>query len=69
MSDERALRDKLAEVRRELRQTQGELDQQRARHAREQTALQRALEETRREAARLRARLEKAQGNGPPGAP
>lgn len=58
MSDVRALKEKLAEVQRELRQVQGELDKQRALHAREQKALQRALEETRREAARLRARLD-----------
>jgi Sec-independent protein translocase protein TatA len=62
MSDVRALRDTLAEVQRELRRVQGELEKQRARHAREQEALQRTLEETRREAARLRERLGKAEG-------
>lgn len=64
MSDVRALRDKLAEVQRELRQVQAELDTQRARHAREQRALQDTLEEARREAARLRERLGKAEGQG-----
>lgn len=64
MSDVRALRDKLAEVQRELRQVREELDTQRARHAREQRALQDTLEETRREAARLRERLGKAEGQG-----
>lgn len=61
MSELRALQDTLAAVQRELRQTQVELDKQRALHAREQAALQRTLEETRREAARLRARIEKVE--------
>lgn len=65
MSDVRALREKLAEVQRELRQVQGELDKQRAHHAREQKALQRTLEETRREAARLRARLDASDAATP----
>ncbi len=61
MSEVQALQARLAEVQRELRQAQVELDKQRARHAREQLTLQRTLEETRRQAAQLRARLAKVE--------
>jgi hypothetical protein len=63
MSEARALADKLKEVEEELRQARAELDKQRARHAREQAMLEKALEQTRGEAARLRARIEKAQAH------
>ncbi|WP_225411006.1 periplakin [Stigmatella hybrida] len=58
MSDAQELRDKLGAVKKELQQVRAEMDHQRARHAREQKALQLALEKTRQEAARLRARIE-----------
>jgi hypothetical protein len=61
MSEARALSDKLKQVQEELRQTRSQLDTLRTRHAREQEALRKALEETRREAARLRERIEKAE--------
>lgn len=61
MSEERALSDKLKEVQEELRQTRLQLDALRAQHAREQEALREALEDTQREAARLRERIEKAE--------
>lgn len=63
MSEARALSDKLKQVQEELRQTRSQLDALRARHAREQEALREALEETRREAARLRERIEKAEAH------
>lgn len=59
MSDERVLREKLEQVRVELRQAKAELDKQRELHAREQKSLHKSLEDTRKEAARLRARIEK----------
>ncbi|SEU39213.1 periplakin [Stigmatella erecta] len=58
MSDAQELRDKLGEVKKALQQLRAEMDQQRARHAREQEALQIALEKTQREATRLRARID-----------
>lgn len=61
MSDTRALTDKLKEVQEELRQTREQLDKQRAQHTREQVALRKSIEETRREAARLRERVEKVE--------
>jgi predicted nucleic acid-binding Zn-ribbon protein len=61
MSDAQELRDKLGAVKKELQQVRAEMDQQRARHAREQKALQLALEKTRQEAARLRARIEQLE--------
>lgn len=61
MSEARALGDKLKQIQEELRQTRGQLDTLRTQHAREQEALRKALEETRREAARLRERIEKAE--------
>jgi hypothetical protein len=61
MSDARILREKIDQVQAELRQMRAELDKQRTQHARAQQALHEALEDTRREAARLRARLEKAE--------
>jgi predicted nucleic acid-binding Zn-ribbon protein len=61
MSDARALSDKLKQVQEELRQTRSQLDALRTQHAREQEALHKALEETRKEAARLRERIEKAE--------
>jgi hypothetical protein len=61
MSDARELREKIEQVQAELRQTKAELDKQRAQHAREQKSLQANLEATRKEAARLRARIEKAE--------
>ncbi|MDC0709806.1 periplakin [Stigmatella sp. ncwal1] len=57
MSEARELSDKLLEVQKELQQVKAELDRQRAQHAREQKALQLALEKTREEAARLRERI------------
>lgn len=65
MSEARTLKEKLEEVQRELRNVRGEMDAQRARHAREQAALQRTLEETRREAARLRKRVEAVEPREP----
>ncbi|MBN1206129.1 MAG: hypothetical protein JXB05_14525 [Myxococcaceae bacterium] len=62
MSEARALADKLREVQEELRQTRAQLDKQRAQHVREQAALEKALEQTRKEATRLRARLDQAAG-------
>jgi TolA-binding protein len=64
MSEERALSDKLKQVQAELRQTRSQLDTLRTQHVREQEALRKALEETRREAARLRERIEKAEAHG-----
>ncbi len=61
MSETRALRDKLKEVQEELRQTREQLGQQRTQHAREQEGLHKAIEETQREAARLRERIEKLE--------
>ena len=61
MSEERALNDKLKQVQDELRQTRSQLDALRAQHAREQEALRKTLEDTQREAARLRERIEKAE--------
>jgi predicted nucleic acid-binding Zn-ribbon protein len=61
MSEARALSDKLKQVQEELRQTRRQLDTLRTQHAREQEGLRKALEETRREAARLRERVEKAE--------
>jgi hypothetical protein len=61
MSEARALSDKLKQVQEALRQTRSQLDALRTQHAREQEALRKALEETRREAARLRERIEKAE--------
>ena len=61
MSEERALSDKLKQVQEELRQTRSQLDALRTQHAREQETLRQSLEETRREAARLRERIEKAE--------
>lgn len=64
MSEERALSDKLKQVQEELRQTRSQLDTLRTQHVREQEELHKALEETRREAARLRERIEKAEARG-----
>jgi ABC-type transporter Mla subunit MlaD len=61
MSEERALGDKLKQVQEELRQTRSQLDTLRTQHVREQEALRKALEEARREAARLRERIEKVE--------
>ncbi|HVG58169.1 MAG TPA: periplakin [Hyalangium sp.] len=61
MSEARALSDKLKQVQEELRQTRSQAGALRTQHAREQEALSKALEETRREAARLRERIEKAE--------
>jgi ABC-type transporter Mla subunit MlaD len=61
MSEEHALSDKLKQVQEELRQTRSQLDTLRTQHMREQEALRKALEETRREAARLRERIEKVE--------
>jgi hypothetical protein len=61
MSEARALTDKLRQVQEELRQTREQLDRQRTQHAREQEALNHSLDETRREAARLRERIAKAE--------
>lgn len=60
-SDAQKLRDKLAQEQAELRQTKAELEKQRTQHAREQHSLQGVLESTRKEAAGLRARIEKAE--------
>jgi predicted nuclease with TOPRIM domain len=64
MSEERALSDKLKQVQAELRQTRSQLDTLRTQHVREQEVLRKALEETRREAARLRERIEQAEAHG-----
>jgi multidrug resistance efflux pump len=61
MSDARVLSEKLDEVQAELRQLKAELDKQRTQHAREQKLLHKDLEDTRRQAAKLRSRLEKAE--------
>jgi hypothetical protein len=61
MSDARELKQKLEEVQAELRQARAELEKQRARHAKEQGVLRKTLETTRREAERLRARVEMAE--------
>ncbi len=61
MSDAKELREKIAQVQAELRQTKAELDKQRAQHARDQKSLQADLESTRREAGKLRARIEKTE--------
>jgi hypothetical protein len=58
MSEVRALSDALKQVQEELRQMREQMDEQRTRHAREQAALRKVIEETRREAARLRERAE-----------
>jgi len=60
-SDAQKLRDKLAQVQADLRQTKAELDKQRTQHAREQQSLQKDLEDTRTEAVRLHSRIEKAE--------
>jgi hypothetical protein len=64
MSEAQALRDKLEEVQKELQQVKAEMDQQRARHAREQKALQLTLEQTRQEADRLRAHIKELEEPG-----
>ncbi|MFL5345303.1 MAG: hypothetical protein ACJ8AT_10940 [Hyalangium sp.] len=61
MSETRELSDKLKEVQQELRQTREQLDKQRTQGAREQKALREAIDETQREAARLRQRVEKVE--------
>ncbi|SET31676.1 periplakin [Stigmatella erecta] len=61
MSDAQELRDKLGEVKKALQQLRAEMDQQRARHAREQESLQRALDKTRQEATQLRKRIEQLE--------
>lgn len=65
MSEARTLKEKLEEVQRALRQVREEMNAQRARHAREVAALQRILEDTRREADRLRKRIEAAEQRNP----
>lgn len=61
MSETRELSAKLKAVQQELRQTREQLDKQRTQGAREHEALRNAIEEARREAARLRERIEKAE--------
>jgi hypothetical protein len=60
-SDAQKLRDKLAQVQADLRQTKAELEKQRTQHVREQQSLQKDLEDTRTEAVRLHSRIEKAE--------
>lgn len=61
MSETRELSDKLKAVQEELRQTRDQLDKQRAQHSREQKALREAIDDTQREATRLRERVEKIE--------
>lgn len=61
MSDAQELRDKLGEVKKQLQQVRAEMDQQRARHAREQKSLQQALDKTRQEATQLLKRIEQLE--------
>jgi predicted nucleic acid-binding Zn-ribbon protein len=63
MSEAQALRDKLAEVQKELQQVKAELDKQRAQHTREQESLQRAVTTTRQEALQLRKRVEQLENS------